>query len=806
MSEVKAEQLAGNPDAEPKDLPAGLERQDCAVEVLAAELEAKTISLASALELIKSWEFRACLLHAAAKFFRSSPAGALRFFRDARRIIHSGLFDYPFYISQLKDGATSRSHPLVHFMEHGSSGLYDPNPLFDVSFYLETYPEVARSRINPLSHYIKYGARQGRDPHPSFDTSFYLEAYPDVAASGVNPLLHFIRNGAAEGRKPHPDPGLEAVSAAGFQKDKKSREEVPFIKSFFRRILGRKVAREDVAARPDDYEQWIEKNETYDPDAVQQEIAGFKIQPVISIITPVYNVDPRWLDRCIQSVKDQWYPHWELCLYDDASTRKDTLECLSQWENTDPRIIVKYGEINRHIAGASNEALKFATGDFIALLDNDDTLSKFALFEIAGAINSNPQAKYLYSDEDKIDVDENRSTAFFKPGWSPDLLLSCGYTNHLSIYKKDLVDKLGGFRKEFTPSQDYDLLLRFTEKIGDGEIVHIPKILYHWRSIPDSTSVDPCAKNGEVIEKAKAALRDTLRRRHIEAEVSDGFWPSSYRVKRKIAGTPLVSIVIPTRDKVDFLDRCISSIREKSTYPHYEIIVVDNKSKEPETLEYLSSAPVRIVEFREAFNFSRMNNFASRHAQGEYLIFLNNDTEIITPDWIESMLEHAQRPEVGAVGCKLLYPDKSIQHAGVVMGLSPDQVTGVAGHLFCRISYGDHGYFGFASVVRNCCAVTAAAMMLRKSLFELMGGFDEDLAVCYNDVDLCLRLRERGKAIIYTPFAEIFHYESVSRGPSVPLHEAQFMLKRWKEIVRNDCYYSPNLSLITPYCQIRTYD
>jgi O-antigen biosynthesis protein len=553
----------------------------------------------------------------------------------------------------------------------------------------------------------------------------------------------------------------------------------------------------------DMYSEWIKKNEPSNNElSIQSNVSDFKYLPKISIITPVWNTDRKYLSAAINSILNQTYNNWELCIVDGHSTKLHVRDLLKHYAEKDKRIKVVFLNENKGIAGNSNEALSLATGEFIGLMDHDDELAPFALAEIVKLLNQMPYLDFIYSDEDKIDMTGKRYDPFFKPEWSPDLLLACGYTNHFSVYRKAVVEKIGSFRMEFDGSQDYDLLLRFTEFIDNKNIAHISKILYHWRQIPGSTSIDPYAKNGVVINAAKKALNDTIKRRGIVGTVEDGLWPSSYHIKRTIIGNPKVSIIIPTKDNLQLLKNCISSIEETSTYKNYEIIIVDNDSVEPETIDYLSKIPLKVIHFNEKFNFSRINNFASGYATGEFLIFLNNDTEIITPNWIEALLEQAQIPEVGAVGCKLLYSDGSIQHAGVVLGMSPDRTTGVAGHIFNRFSYEDNGYFGSINVIKNYSAVTAAAMMVRKKIFEDAKGFDEKLAVCYNDVDLCLRLQEMGYRIIYTPYAELFHLESVSRGCSVDINEANYMLKRWDNLIKNDPFFNKNLTLTKYDCEI----
>jgi GT2 family glycosyltransferase len=498
----------------------------------------------------------------------------------------------------------------------------------------------------------------------------------------------------------------------------------------------------------------------------------------------------------------QSYDCWELCIADGGSTKPHVSEVLRNYTKMDSRIKVKFLDGNRGIAENSNEALSMATGDFIGLLDHDDELAPSALYEVVRLLNKNPVLDFIYSDEDKIGTGDKRWDPFFKPGWSPDFLLACGYTNHLSIYRKKIIDTLGGFRKDFDGSQDYDLLLRFTESIPQENIAHIPKVLYHWRQIAGSTSMDPHAKNSVVINMAKKALEDTLQRRNIKGSVVDGLWPSSYHVKRDIIGNPLVTIIIPTKDKLKLLKNCVDSIEQKSTYRYHEIIIVDNNSTDSETLDYLQRCPHKVFRYSDTFNFSKINNFAVKQSSGDYFIFLNNDTEVVTPDWIEALLEQAQIPEIGAVGCKLLYPGGTIQHAGVVLGMSPDQTTGIAGHVFNGLSYEDNGYFGAINVIKNYSAVTAACMMMSRKAYDAVKGFDEKLAVCYNDVDLCLRLHEKGYHIVYTPYAELFHYESESRGCSVDINEAQYMMERWGALIKNDPYHSPNLTLMKYNCEL----
>lgn len=592
--------------------------------------------------------------------------------------------------------------------------------------------------------------------------------------------------------------------STGFQLFRKVTKSI-FIKSsgkirFFQNLYSQ------LTSRPyRDYRNWINKNEPTKADLLKmkEESIHFIYQPKISIITPVWNTPDLWLREAIESVLAQTYDNWELCIAEGGSTRPGVRKVLEHYSRQDERIKITFLEENKGISENSNQALLRADGEFIALLDHDDLLAPFALYEIVKQLNQNPELDYIYSDEDKIDPTGRRCMVFFKPDWSPDLLLTCGYTNHLSVYRKKLVVDLGGFRDEFEPSQDYDLLLRCTEAIPPERICHIDKVLYHWRISPGSSSLDPWAQNGRIIASAKKALKEAISRRGIKGDVQDGLLPTFYRIKREIVGYPKVSIIIPIKDKIDLLKKCLESLRLKTTYRNYEIIIVDNNSSEPNTLQYLSGLEEKIIPYPDEFNFSKINNLASSRAEGACLVFLNNDTEILSPDWLESLLEQSQRPEVGAVGCKLLYPNRSIQHAGVILRMSPDQETGVAGHIFNNLPECDPGYFGLANSLRNYSAVTGAAMMVRRTVFEQVGGFEEKLSVCYNDVDFCLRLREKGYLIVYTPYAELIHKESITRGTKVNREEALYMLSRWGKLIKKDPYYNSNLRLDSFHCALK---
>jgi GT2 family glycosyltransferase len=405
----------------------------------------------------------------------------------------------------------------------------------------------------------------------------------------------------------------------------------------------------------------------------------------------------------------------------------------------------------------------------------------------------------MFSDEDLLTLEGKRVNPIFKPDWSPETTMSMMYTTHLGVYRKSIIDEIGGFRKGYEGSQDFDLVLRFSEKTTADKIYHIPQVLYHWRMIPGSTSVTYGEKS-YAREAARKSIQDAVSRRKINAEVLDGNTLPSFRVKRKIDGNPLVSIVIPTKNKVELVKRCVESIQQKSTYHNYEIIIVDHESDDPKTVEWLKSIKdkVKVVPYKGVFNYSAINNYAIKEAaQGEQILLLNNDMEIISHDWIESMLEYSQLPEIGAVGARLLFPDGRVQHAGIILG-----ICGPAGHshkLFDRFA---NGYMDRIQIAQNIAAVTGACLMVKRSLFDEVNGLDEEhLAVAYNDVDFCLKLMEKGYRNIYTPFAELYHFESASRGlENSPEkierlnREAEYMYKKWGEILKNDPFYNPNLS------------
>jgi O-antigen biosynthesis protein len=552
-----------------------------------------------------------------------------------------------------------------------------------------------------------------------------------------------------------------------------------------------------------DYNRWVNTYDTLsekDFEAMRTHI--FERTPCISIIMPTFNT-PAWaLRKALDSVIAQTYNQWELCIADDASTAADTLKVLAEYAKKDSRIKVVYRSKNGHISEASNTALESASGEFVALFDHDDELSPHALFTVVKAMNDNSKACFFYSDEDKITEEGLRHNPHFKSDWNPELLLSQNYVCHFAVISTAVVRAVGGFHTGFEGAQDWDLFLRVSEQVAESAIVHIPHILYHWRAMSGSTAAGTCHKP-YVMAAQKAAVEGHLARKKVKAKVSILEDISQLRVTFSIPEPqPHVSLIIPTRDQVDILRVCIESILKKTTYKSFNIIIIDNGSKKTETFAYfdLIQRDDRIEVFRDEkpFNFSRLNNDAVSRVTSPLIGFINNDIEVIEPKWLDEMVSYAIRPEIGAVGARLLYPHGLLQHGGVILG-----VGGVAGHSHKGRMRHDVGYFNRIILPQNLSAVTAACMVVRREVFKEVEGFDEDtLAVAFNDVDLCLRIRGKGYRNVYNPHAECFHHESVSRGyETTPEKFARFeselatMQRRWAHVLSNDPYYNPNLTI-----------
>jgi glycosyltransferase involved in cell wall biosynthesis len=553
-----------------------------------------------------------------------------------------------------------------------------------------------------------------------------------------------------------------------------------------------------------DYAEWIRCYDTLTDETratMRARIDAFVHKPLISVVMPTYNPKPEWLIEAIESIRKQIYPCWELCIADDASTDKSVRPILERYAREDTRIKVVFREKNGHISASSNSALVLATGDWVALLDHDDFLAEHALFWVADAIDQNPDVCLIYSDEDKIDDSGRRFDPYFKCEWNVDLFYSHNLITHLGVYRAGLLNDIGGFREGLEGAQDYDLALRCVERLEPNQIYHIPRILYHWRAHAESTAKSGNAKPYALRAGAKA-LDEHFRRQGVNA-IAELLDFGMYRIRYALPDPmPLVSLIIPTRNGLQLLRRCVESILEKTTYPNYEILLIDNASDDPAIFRYFkeieAEARIRVVRDDRPFNFSALNNAAVKLARGEVVGLLNNDLEIISPEWLSEMVSHALRPEVGAVGARLWYPGNTLQHGGVVIGLG-----GVAGHSHKHLPQKMSGYFWRANLIQNYSAVTAACLVIRKSVYEEVGGLNEvNLQVAFNDVDFCLRVREAGYRNIWTPYAELYHHESATRGyedrPEKQerfAKEVQYMKQRWGDTLLNDPAYSLNLTL-----------
>lgn len=558
--------------------------------------------------------------------------------------------------------------------------------------------------------------------------------------------------------------------------------------------------------RYEDYIKWFDKHKVTDEQLKLQRKYSkeFKQRPLISILLPTYNTNPVYLRSCIDSVLSQSYDNWELCISDDNSTSNQTKSVINEYVEKYNNIKATFRKENGHISKSSNTALSMAKGDYISLLDHDDILPPNALFEVVDVINKNPDIDLIYTDEDKIDSDGIHIEPFFKPDWSPDFMNSCNMVTHFATIKAGIIRGVNGFTVGTHGAQDWDLFLKISAKTNN--IYHIPKILYHWRKSETSTAMNADSKPYAYINQ-KNVLRSSVRQRgenaYIDSHVALGFW----RKKYVIPTNPLVSIIIPTKDNFRYIKKCIDSIIENTSYPYFEIIIVDTGSIDSRVNDFYeklidNNGNVHVIKYKKKFNFSDACNYGANNSSGEYLLFLNNDTEVITHDWIQSLLEHAQRPEVGMVGPKLIFEDKTIQHAGIVLS-----ERDIAFHPF----YGqdertDIFTYIYTANIRNVSAVTGACCMVSRDKFNKVGGFDNKLRITYNDVDLNLKLRKEGYYNVYTPYAELFHYESKSVGrintserDTSELESAQKeMRKRWGEYLKRDPFYNDNFEQFGP--------
>ena len=564
------------------------------------------------------------------------------------------------------------------------------------------------------------------------------------------------------------------------------------VRGFYARLLERFEEREV------GYQEWYEKNKPSEEELARQRKKKWKEPVTISVLVPAYRTPEVFLRQMIESVLNQTYPHLELCIADGSGENISVKKVVKEYQAKDQRVRYQRLEKNEGIAGNTNAAIRMATGDYLALFDHDDLLSPNALFEVASTIEKD-KADVVYTDEDKVTSDlKEHFQPHFKPDFNPDLLCSNNYICHLFVVKRSLALKLGGQDPAYDGAQDYDFIFRCTEEAE--KIVHIAKILYHWRVHQASTADNPTSKM-YAFDAGKRAIEAHLQRIGAKAEVSHTKDLGFYRVKYQVQGNPKVSIVIPNKDEKETLKKCLESIWQKTTYSNYEIILVENNSTTREIRDYYQELDgkngVRVVYWDKEFNYSAINNFGISYAKGEYILCLNNDITVISPEWMEELLANCQRPEVGIVGARLYYPDNTIQHAGIVLGMG-----GCAGSLFVGLARSRGGYLHKAALQQDLSAVTAACFMVKKEAFEKVGGFEEKLAVAFNDVDFCLKVRHAGYLVVYDPYAELYHHESKTRGYENTeakkrrfQEEIEYMRCHWMPDILRDPYYNENLSL-----------
>ena len=578
------------------------------------------------------------------------------------------------------------------------------------------------------------------------------------------------------------------------------------VKKSLLKLKNKVKRRKDMSNQSVDYLDYVKNNKLSIRTIEKQRSAKFNYMPKISIVVPMYNTKFSYFVELIDSINNQTYQNFEVCLADSSKIPDVQIQKYIQELNSS-KIVYKNISQNLGISENTNVAISFSTGDYVAFCDHDDVISIDALYEVVKAINSS-DADFIYTDEDIL---ENgiRKNPHFKPDFSPDLLTSYNYICHLCVVKRKLFDEVGLLNKEFDGAQDYDFVLRATEKAKN--IVHIPKVLYHWRAHETSTSYNSSAKE-YVYMAGKRAIEEHFKRINIKAKVEILDEPGRYRVKYDVIGNPKISIIIPNKDSKSDLKKCIDSIL-KSSYQNYEIVIVENNSKTKEIFDYYDKIQkdndnIKVVSIKiDKFNYSLINNFGVKNSKGEYIVLLNNDTKVLSNDWMEEMLGICQRDDVGIVGAKLLYPDFKVQHAGVVVGIG-----GVAGHVNVNIAENEEGYFSRANVINNFSAVTAACLMIKRSIFEKIDGLDENLQVAFNDIDLCMKVRKLKYLIVFTPYAKLMHYESKTRGSEdtpekIKRFESEMDVfkSKWKdELDRGDPYYNINLRLDKVNFEINT--
>jgi GT2 family glycosyltransferase len=539
------------------------------------------------------------------------------------------------------------------------------------------------------------------------------------------------------------------------------------------------------SAPPTEYQQWLQRCRASlrDLERMRDEARGFAFQPLISVITPVYDTPVPRLEVAVESVLAQVYENWELLLVDDGSTAADLLDALPDLAARDRRITLAKPGKHEGISAASNRGLALARGEWVTFLDHDDVLEPDALFQVAKLLQTHRDAEMIYSDEDKL-AEDGYDAPLFKPDWSPDFFLSCNYLGHLTVLRRDIVGKIGGFRSEFDSAQDYDLFLRVAEQTS--RIHHIPRVLYHWRRSADSSAISVRQKPGQ-LDATRRAIEDYLKRRAEPARVAVDWRTHTFCIRRELSEAKSISIIIPSHNDPESLERCIESLASKTSYPSYEIVIVEDDSQSPNASHSRSRLPHRLLRFSGAPGLSARRNFAIKQTAAPWLLFLDDNVEVVEPDWLTIMAEHIQRPEVGAAGAQLLNPDDTIAHAGIVLG-----VNGIARPAFGGFPAEHPGANRQLQITRNCSAVSGACMLTRREVFEELGGFDESLRESLADIDLCLKMRRAGYLIVYTPFAKLYWH--APQPERIDARSDAIMRERWPDVLQRDPYYNPNLS------------
>lgn len=763
------------------------------------------------------------------EFFKS-PIRSFSYLKNIRKIKESNLFDVDYYVNQSSDILKFKINPYLHYLFFGGLEGLNPSAYFDSTLYLENNPDVLRERVNPLFHFVMHGINEGRklfvtnkniskgsliseengilhqndfnkisdselkrvynliDESNLFDREYYYRQYDDIRSSQIDPLLHYVSYGFRETRNPN-----LIFDTIKYRILNELDERMNPLEDF---IINGKIHNRQIGFN-ENYEvisefgidkQYltINKIKKYLSSRNHLKIAD---NIKVSLILPVYKSDILLLKECIDTVINQSYTNWELVIVDDGSDSEELTETLMSYSQKYDKIKVIINKTNYGISAATNNGVEISSGEFIAFLDHDDLLTDDALAVIVKYINDNPDFDVFYSDQDKVDLNGKLFEPFLKPDWSQWFSRGVMYIGHVLVIKKSIIEKVGLFDSYFDGVQDFEYLLRVSE--NTQKIYHIPKILYHWRAIDGSVAFSHDAKN-DIHDLQKKAVENHLKRLNIKANVEKSNIPHRLKINPQIKDKyPLVSIIIPTKDAPELIGKCLKSIFEITTYPNYELIIVDNNSTNDESLKILKSYDLKIVKFNEKFNFSKANNLGVHNSNGDYIIFLNNDIEIVEHDWIQKMLFFAELPDIGAVGPLLTYSDNKVQHAGVVLGFNE-----IADHVLRNVNFSEDGYFGSLSVSHEVSAVTAACLMMKKSLFQCIGQFNELYEIIYQDVDLCMKIREQGYSIIFTPNCRLIHHESKTRGDKFNFEDKYLFLDLWEDILqKGDPYYNRNFKL-----------